>query len=244
MPRTTSSTRTSRSPRTSWQQPRHCRSKRPPWTRLTSAAVTSTRRPMPPCGPATWTPPASWRTRSGPMTTARSQPRTHSAGDHPGLPQHQRPHASGDRRRHRITAALEQIHQQLVTDDLPRTRRDWLGKVDADLNQGLRALLQQIDVDRRRDHPRPGPDQRRPGRGAVPARLAPGDRAGRPSQQQPAGVPEGRAGLYPGQPAGGGPVQRRGQGRGLLQAAAQEPGAADRPLPGRRVLAAERVRRP
>ena len=46
-------------------------------------------------------------------------------------------------------AALEQIYQQLVTDDLPRTRGDWLEKIDADLNQGLRALLQQIDVDRR-----------------------------------------------------------------------------------------------
>jgi uncharacterized protein YPO0396 len=45
--------------------------------------------------------------------------------------------------------ALEHIHQQLVTDDLPRTRRDWLTKIDADLNQGLRTLLQQIDVDRR-----------------------------------------------------------------------------------------------
>jgi uncharacterized protein YPO0396 len=45
--------------------------------------------------------------------------------------------------------ALEHIHQQLVTDDLPRARTDWLTKVDADLNQGLRALLQQIDVDRR-----------------------------------------------------------------------------------------------
>ena len=45
--------------------------------------------------------------------------------------------------------ALEQIHRQLVTDDLPRTRRNWLMKVDADLNQGLRTLLQQIDVDRR-----------------------------------------------------------------------------------------------
>jgi uncharacterized protein YPO0396 len=44
---------------------------------------------------------------------------------------------------------LEEIHKQLVTDDLPRTRRNWLKKVDADLNQGLRALLQQIDVDRR-----------------------------------------------------------------------------------------------
>jgi uncharacterized protein YPO0396 len=44
---------------------------------------------------------------------------------------------------------LEQIHKQLVTDDLPRTRTNWLMKVDADLNQGLRALLQQIDVDRR-----------------------------------------------------------------------------------------------
>jgi uncharacterized protein YPO0396 len=45
-------------------------------------------------------------------------------------------------------SALEQIHQQLITDDLPRTRANWLQKVDADLNQGLRALLQQIDVDR------------------------------------------------------------------------------------------------
>jgi uncharacterized protein YPO0396 len=45
--------------------------------------------------------------------------------------------------------ALEAIQQQLVTDDLPRARRDWLAKVDADLNQGLRALVQQIDVDRR-----------------------------------------------------------------------------------------------
>ncbi len=44
---------------------------------------------------------------------------------------------------------LEHIHQQLVTDDLPRARRGWLTKVDADLNQGLRTLLQQIDVDRR-----------------------------------------------------------------------------------------------
>jgi uncharacterized protein YPO0396 len=44
---------------------------------------------------------------------------------------------------------LEQIHQQLVTDDLPRARSNWLTKVDADLNQGLRALLQQIDTDRR-----------------------------------------------------------------------------------------------
>jgi uncharacterized protein YPO0396 len=45
--------------------------------------------------------------------------------------------------------ALEHIHQQLVTDDLPRARRNWLTKVDADLNQGLRTLLHQIDVDRR-----------------------------------------------------------------------------------------------
>jgi uncharacterized protein YPO0396 len=44
--------------------------------------------------------------------------------------------------------SLEHIHQQLVTDDLPRTRRNWLTKIDADLNQGLRTLLQQIDVDR------------------------------------------------------------------------------------------------
>jgi uncharacterized protein YPO0396 len=45
--------------------------------------------------------------------------------------------------------ALEHIHQQLVTDDLPRTRNSWLTKVDADLNLGLRSLLQQIDTDRR-----------------------------------------------------------------------------------------------
>lgn len=45
--------------------------------------------------------------------------------------------------------AMEQIHEQLITDDLPRARADWLMKVDADLNQGLRTLLQQIDVDRR-----------------------------------------------------------------------------------------------
>ena len=44
---------------------------------------------------------------------------------------------------------LEHIYQQLVTDDLPRARRNWLTKIDADLNQGLRTLLQQIDVDRR-----------------------------------------------------------------------------------------------
>ena len=44
---------------------------------------------------------------------------------------------------------LEHIHEQLVTDDLPRTRKNWLVKVDADLNQGLRTLLRQIDVDRR-----------------------------------------------------------------------------------------------
>jgi len=44
--------------------------------------------------------------------------------------------------------ALEQIHRQLIADDLPRTRRSWLQKVDADLNQGLRALLRQIEADR------------------------------------------------------------------------------------------------
>jgi uncharacterized protein YPO0396 len=44
--------------------------------------------------------------------------------------------------------ALEHIHHQLVSDDLPRTRGRWLTKVDADLNQGLRALLQQIESDR------------------------------------------------------------------------------------------------
>ena len=46
-------------------------------------------------------------------------------------------------------STLEQIHRELATDDLPRTRRNWLAKVDADLNQGLRTLLQQIEVDRR-----------------------------------------------------------------------------------------------
>ena len=45
--------------------------------------------------------------------------------------------------------ALEQIQRQLVTDDLPRARTAWLTKVDADLNQGLRTLLKQIDIDRR-----------------------------------------------------------------------------------------------
>ncbi len=44
---------------------------------------------------------------------------------------------------------LEHIHRQLATDDLPRSRKNWLAKVDADLNQGLRTLLQQIDVDRK-----------------------------------------------------------------------------------------------
>ena len=45
--------------------------------------------------------------------------------------------------------ALEAIREQLVTDDLPRARHDWLVKVDADLNQGLRNLLSQIEVDAR-----------------------------------------------------------------------------------------------
>ena len=44
--------------------------------------------------------------------------------------------------------ALEQIREQLVADDLPRARGEWLKKVDADLNQGLRTLIQQIYVDR------------------------------------------------------------------------------------------------
>lgn len=45
--------------------------------------------------------------------------------------------------------ALEAIRDRLVTDDLPRARHDWLIKVDADLNQGLRNLLSQIDADAR-----------------------------------------------------------------------------------------------
>lgn len=45
--------------------------------------------------------------------------------------------------------ALEAVREQLATDDLPRARHDWLVKVDADLNQGLRNLLSQIESDTR-----------------------------------------------------------------------------------------------
>ena len=149
MPRTTSSTRTSHSPRTSWQQPRPCRSKRPPWTRLTLAAVTSTRRPMPPCRPATWMPLSLLEDQIRADDAARANhERTLLAIIRAYRNINDRTHREIDDAIESLPA-LEQIHQQLVTDDLPRTRRDWLKKVDADLNQGLRALLQQIDVDRR-----------------------------------------------------------------------------------------------
>ena len=42
---------------------------------------------------------------------------------------------------------LEAIREQLVTDDLPRTKTAWLKKIDRELNQGLRTLLSQIEVD-------------------------------------------------------------------------------------------------
>lgn len=45
--------------------------------------------------------------------------------------------------------ALEAIYDQLITDDLPRARTQWLSKVNADVNQALRTVDRQIDVDRR-----------------------------------------------------------------------------------------------
>lgn len=45
--------------------------------------------------------------------------------------------------------ALEAIYDQLITDDLPRARTQWLSKVNADLNQALRTVDRQIEVDRR-----------------------------------------------------------------------------------------------
>ncbi len=45
--------------------------------------------------------------------------------------------------------ALLAIREQLATDDLPRTREQWLKKVDDDLNQALRKVLTQIDADGR-----------------------------------------------------------------------------------------------
>ena len=44
-------------------------------------------------------------------------------------------------------STLEAIRGQLVTDDLPRTKAAWLKKIDRELNQGLRTLLSQIEVD-------------------------------------------------------------------------------------------------
>jgi uncharacterized protein YPO0396 len=46
-------------------------------------------------------------------------------------------------------AALLAIYQQLVTDDLPRTKDAWLAKVDDDMNRQLRGVLVQIDDDAR-----------------------------------------------------------------------------------------------
>jgi uncharacterized protein YPO0396 len=45
--------------------------------------------------------------------------------------------------------ALLAIHEQLVTDDLPRAKQKWLEKVDQDMNRQLHALLVQIDEDGR-----------------------------------------------------------------------------------------------
>jgi len=45
--------------------------------------------------------------------------------------------------------ALLAIHEQLVTDDLPRVKQKWLEKVDQDMNRQLHALLVQIDEDGR-----------------------------------------------------------------------------------------------
>lgn len=45
--------------------------------------------------------------------------------------------------------ALLAIHQQLVTDDLPRAKNAWLAKVDEDMNRQLRGVLVQIDDDAR-----------------------------------------------------------------------------------------------
>lgn len=45
--------------------------------------------------------------------------------------------------------ALLAILDQLTVDDLPRARKQWLGKIDADLNQALRTVLTQIEADGR-----------------------------------------------------------------------------------------------
>lgn len=45
--------------------------------------------------------------------------------------------------------ALLAIHQQLVTDDLPRAKDAWLAKVDEDMNRQLRGVLVQIEDDAR-----------------------------------------------------------------------------------------------
>jgi uncharacterized protein YPO0396 len=45
--------------------------------------------------------------------------------------------------------ALIATLDQLTVDDLPRARRQWLGKIDADLNQALRTVLTQIEADGR-----------------------------------------------------------------------------------------------
>ena len=45
--------------------------------------------------------------------------------------------------------AVLAIYQQLVTDDLPRIKHEWLAKVDDDMNRQLRELLVQIEDDAR-----------------------------------------------------------------------------------------------
>lgn len=44
--------------------------------------------------------------------------------------------------------ALLAIYEQLITDDLPRARQNWITKVNADLNQALRTVDRQIEIDR------------------------------------------------------------------------------------------------
>ena len=106
-------------------------------------------RPTPPCRPATWMPRVSWRTRSQARDAARAtHERTLLVIIQAYRNINDRTHREVDDTIESLPT-LEHIHQQLVTDDLPRARKNWLAKVDADLNQGLRTLLRQIDVDRK-----------------------------------------------------------------------------------------------
>ena len=139
----------SHSPRTSWRQPRHCRSRRPPWTRIdlsgrdvdekTDAAVR-----------------ASYLDAAGLLEDQiKARDAARATHERTLLVTIQAYRNINDRTHREVDdtieslPTLEHIHEQLVTDDLPRTRKNWLVKVDADLNQGLRTLLRQIDVDRR-----------------------------------------------------------------------------------------------